>query len=101
MKYNKLVRDKIPEIMKAKGENPIVHIASDEEYSKKLQDKLREEVAEFIGSSEPEELADIIEVVYAICDLKKIDKKQLEDIRIKKAEERGGFSKRIILDEKN
>lgn len=99
MKYNKLVRDKIPEIIKKKGVIPVTHIASDNEYWRKLKEKLQEEVDEFIKDSNEEELADILEVVYAICDYKKIDKKELELLRKKKAEERGGFKDQIILDE--
>ncbi len=99
MKYNKLVRDKIPEIIKKNGAVPITHIASDEEYQQKLKEKLQEEVNEFIKYDTDEELADILEVVHAICDYKKIDKNKLELIRKKKAEERGGFKDKIILDE--
>lgn len=99
MEYNKLVRDKIPDIIKNKGKVPIIHIASDEEYWKKLKEKLQEEVDEFMKDSNEEELADIFEVVYAICDYKKIDKKELELLRKKKTEERGGFKNKIILDE--
>ncbi len=99
MKYNKLVRDKIPEIIKKKGAVPITHIASDDEYWQKLKEKLHEEVDEFMKDNNDEEIADILEVIYAICDYKKIDKNKLELLRKKKAEERGGFKDKIILDE--
>ena len=99
MKYNKLVRDKISEIIRNKGAVPITHIASDDEYWQKIKDKLQEEIDEFMRDSNEEELADILEVVYAICDFKKIDKNKLELLRKKKAEERGGFKEKIILDE--
>ena len=99
MKYNKLVRDKIPEIIKNKGIVPITHIASDDEYWKKLKEKLQEEVDEFMKDDNAEELADILEVINAICDLKKINKKELELLRKKKVKERGGFKEKIILDE--
>ena len=98
MEYNKLVRDKIPEIIKNKGKIPITHIASDNEYWQKLKEKIQEEIDEFMKDGNEEELADILEVVYAICDHKKIDKKKLELLRKKKADERGGFKNRIILD---
>jgi len=98
MKHNKLVRDRIPEIIKQK-EVPITHIADDKEYWQKLKEKLQEEVDEFIEDNNEEELADILEVVYAICDFKKIDKEKLEILREKKAEERGRFKDKIILDE--
>lgn len=99
MKYNKLVRDKIPEIIKKKNAVPITHIASDDEYWQKLKEKLQEEVDEFMKDANNEELADILEVIYAICDCQKIDKNKLELLRKKKAEERGGFKDKIILDE--
>jgi len=99
MKYNKLVRDKIPEIIKGKGAVPITHIASDKEYQQKLKAKLQEEVDEFLKDSNKEELADILEVVYALCDLYKIDKDELEKLRKEKAKKRGAFKNKIILDE--
>jgi predicted house-cleaning noncanonical NTP pyrophosphatase (MazG superfamily) len=99
MKYNKLIRDKIPEIIKSKGTVPITHIASDEEYQQKLKAKLQEEVDEFLEDNNEEELADILEVIYALCDLYKIDKDKLEQLRKDKAEKRGGFKDKIILDE--
>ena len=99
MKYNKLVRDKIPEIIKQKGKAPITHIADNEEYWQKLKEKLNEEIDEFLERDSEEELADILEIIYAICDFKKIDKQKLEMLRKKKAEERGSFKEKIILDE--
>lgn len=99
MKYNKLVRDKIPNIIKNNGEIPITHIASDEEYWAKLREKLKEEVDEFLEENNKDELADILEVIDAICDFKKIDKTELEKVRKLKKEKRGGFKEKIILDE--
>ena len=94
----KLIRDKIPEIMKQKGTTPVTHIANDAEYWQKLKAKLVEESAEFMKDEKEEELADVLEVFNTICDFKKIDKNKLEQIRKKKADERGSFSKRLILD---
>ena len=99
MKYNKLVRDKIPEIIKKKGKIPITHTADDDEYWEKLKEKLNEEIDEFFRDGNEEELADILEVIYGICEFKKIDKENLENLRKMKARKRGGFSKKIILDE--
>ncbi len=99
MRHNKLVRDRIPEIIKKKGDDAATHLANDEEYGQKLKDKLNEEVMEFIHNGDEQELADVLEVIYAICEHKGIKKKDLENIRKKKRQERGGFARKIILDE--
>lgn len=101
MKFNKLVRDKIPEIIIKNGDTPITHIASDEEYESHLKAKLTEEVNEFLEDISIEELADIMEVIYALCDYYGFSREELEYIRQKKHNNRGGFAKRIILDETN
>lgn len=99
MKYNKLVRDRIPEIIKNSGIRAITHIASQKEYEKKLKEKLSEEVNEYLEDSDVEELADILEVIYALSSVQGIDLKKLENTRKEKADKRGGFVNRIILEE--
>ncbi len=99
LKYNKLVRDKIPEIIKSKGAVPITHIASDTEFEQKLKAKLQEEVDEFLTDSNKEELADILEILDAFCKMYQFDKAEVEKIRGKKLEQNGSFTKKIILEE--
>lgn len=99
MKYNKLVRDKIPEYIKSKGGTPIIHIANNKEYWDKLKEKLLEEIKEFSESETIEEIADIQEVIDAICGHKKFNRRKIEIIRQKKVKERGAFKKKIILEE--
>jgi len=99
MKYNKLVRDKIPEYIRKKGGTPITHIADDAEYWEKLKEKLLEEIEEFKKGENVEELADIFEVLDAIADYKKFDREEMQNVKAKKADEKGKFKDRIILDE--
>ena len=98
-KYNKLVRDKIPEEIKKKGKVPKTHIAEREEYWEKLKEKLTEEVEEFLMEDNKEELGDIMEVIDAIYKFKGFDRKEVDKIRERKKEKKGSFNERIILDE--
>lgn len=99
MKYNKLIRDRIPEIIKADNKLAITHKASDEEYFDKLREKLKEEVEEFLKSNDVDEIADMLEVLYALCDSKNISRENIENMRKNKAEKRGAFKDKLILDE--
>jgi predicted house-cleaning noncanonical NTP pyrophosphatase (MazG superfamily) len=92
----KLVRDKVPEIMRAAGQHPVVHIADAVEFQVLLRQKLTEEVGEFLMSQDPEELADILEVLYALADCLGLDAAKLEVLRREKAERRGGFAERVV-----
>ncbi|MFD6613396.1 hypothetical protein ACFWD1_31485 [Micromonospora chalcea] len=92
----KLVRDKIPQMVRASGEEPITSIADDIEYRQLLRLKLVEEVEEFVVSDDVEELADVLEVVRALVAVLGTEFDQLEQIRDHKASKRGGFSQRIV-----
>ena len=96
--HNKLVRDKIPEIIKNAGKTPVTHILSDEEYLSKLDKKLNEECAEYQTDKSIEELADMLEVIYAIAEARGWSVSELEAVRRDKAEKRGGFKNKIYLE---
>lgn len=96
--HNKLVRDKIPEIIEGDGKTCVTHILSDEEYIVALETKLNEEVAEYQADKNLEEMADILEVLQAICVAKGYSLDELEAMRKKKSDERGGFSDKIFLE---
>lgn len=98
-KYNKLVRDKIPEIIMNKGENCHFHKADKDEYWIKLREKLKEEVNEFLEEESEEELADILEVLGAICKARNYSTEEIDKIKMEKAKNKGSFNDRIILDE--
>lgn len=99
MKYNKLVRDKIPEYIKSKRGSSVIHIADDKEYWIKLKEKLQEEISEFMEAESIEEMADVLEVIDAIMDFRKFDKDKLQSVKSRKADERGKFKDKIILEE--
>lgn len=95
--FNKLVRDKIPEIIEASGKNCETEILSEAEYLKMLDAKLDEELVEYHKDQNIEELADLLEVIYAAAKARGYTVEQLERVRKEKAQERGGFEKRILL----
>ena len=97
MVYNKLVRDQIPTIIEAQGECPHIRVLDEEEYARLLEEKLDEEVGEFHRDRNLEELADILEVVYALAEnLGHSREELLEAYQVKHAE-RGGFRERVFL----
>lgn len=95
--FEKLVRDRIPEIMENAGERPVIRVLGEAEYLSCLQKKLTEEVEEYLESGALEELADILEVVYALAAAQGISAEALHQAAQRKREARGGFSHRIYL----
>ncbi|NMB45074.1 MAG: nucleoside triphosphate pyrophosphohydrolase [Firmicutes bacterium] len=99
--YDKLVRDRIPEIIKNEGKRLTITTLEESEYLAQLDRKLQEELAEYLASrdiqSQVEELADILEVVYAIAEAKGVTVQELEEVRRKKAEKKGAFKDKVFL----
>ncbi|UMZ74367.1 nucleoside triphosphate pyrophosphohydrolase [Natranaerofaba carboxydovora] len=98
-KYNKLIRDKIPEIIEKQGKiAETTVIESEKEYRTRLMAKLKEEVMEYYNSGDPDEIADILEVLYTLIDkVHNMSVLEIEKTRLKKQKERGGFEKRLVL----
>ena len=100
--HNKLVRDKIPQILKEKNINCFTYKLNKKKYIKTLKTKLQEEVDEFLEASnkkhQQEELADIIEVIHALANSIEISLNEIEITRQEKFEKRGGFEKKIFLE---
>ena len=99
--YNKLVRDKIPEIIKSKGETPIISILSDDRYKEQLENKLYEEYKEVIESSgrdRIEELADMLEIIKALAKLENSNLEEVIEVSKEKVKKRGAFDKKIYLE---
>ena len=97
--YRKLVRDRIPEIILQDGNTCSYSVLSDESYLEMLDEKLNEELAEYQESKSMEELADLLEVMKAVAAARGSSLEEVEAIRRLKAEKRGGFEKRIMLEE--
>lgn len=97
--YNKLVRDRIPEIIESSGKSCVTEILSDEDYLRMVDAKLDEELAEYHKDQNLEELADLMEVIYAAAIARGYTLEQLERVRADKAAKRGGFAKKILLKE--
>ena len=99
IKYHKLVRDRIPEIIEKDGKRCVYSVLSREDYLSLLDLKLNEELAEYQESKSMEELADLLEVLRAVAAARGSSIEEVEQIRIQKAEKRGGFEKRLLLEE--
>lgn len=95
--YNKLVRDTIPEIIENSSKRCETEILSDDMYIEMIDKKLDEELEEYHKDKNIEELADLLEVIYAATKARGYSIEELERIRVEKAEKRGGFDKKILL----
>jgi predicted house-cleaning noncanonical NTP pyrophosphatase (MazG superfamily) len=107
MSERKLVRDNIPDLIRADGLNPVIYTAAPDEYAARLRDKLREETAEFLAADalagdddddgdSLQELADVLEVVYALAENIGAGRERLEAVRAAKAARDGAFAKRLV-----
>jgi len=99
IKYDKLIRDRIPEIIENAGNKAVVETLDKDSFQKYLNRKLEEEMKEYLECGSAEELADLVEVVYALLDCKGISREEFERIRVTKVNERGAFKKRLLLKE--
>lgn len=101
--FNKLVRDKIPEIIERNGETSITRVLGDDEYRSELYKKLFEEANEVVNAKNKEdvaeELADILEVLISIAELERMNLDDIKEIASQKRLKRGGFKDRIFLEE--
>ena len=97
-RYHKLVRDRIPEIIAASGGDCVTSVLSDADYLAMLDKKLREELEEYLGGGDIEELADLVEVAFACAKARGASAEELERIRAEKAAERGAFERRLLLE---
>lgn len=95
--YHKLVRDKIPAIIQASGKVCETEILPNDAYLKALDEKLCEELAEYQKDKNAEELADLLEVIYAVAKARGISMEDLQRVREEKRERRGGFEEKIFL----
>ncbi len=99
IKYDKLIRDKIPEIIEMNGNRAVTETLDSDRLKVYLDSKLEEELKEYRESASIEELADMVEVIYAILDYNNISIEQFESLRSAKADERGAFKKGLLLKE--
>jgi len=96
--FNKLIRDRIPEIIRENGQRCKTRILSDAEYLGALDAKLSEELQEYLESGALEELADLLEVIRAVIAARGGTMEEVEAIRTSKAEARGGFDRKLFLE---
>jgi predicted house-cleaning noncanonical NTP pyrophosphatase (MazG superfamily) len=99
--YNKLVRDRIPEIIESTGKKFSTRILNNEEYITELKKKSFEELQEYVQTTNNEdaieELADLLEIIHTLAEYHGSSIQMIEEVRKVKAEKRGGFKEKIFL----
>ena len=95
--YNKLIRDKNVEIMEKLGHKVEYEILNDERYNEELDKKLKEEVNEYLADYSVEEMADVMEVIYAMLDYRGMKMEDVEKVRIEKRNRKGAFKNKVFL----
>ena len=99
--FNKLVRDKIQKIIESNGEHALTEILNNASFEDEINNKLLEEVKEVIESKTKEELkeelADLLEVILKKAEINNIKFSEIEEVRIKKKDKKGGFDNKIFL----
>ena len=96
--FNKLVRDRIPEIIRKNGESPTIRILNEDEYVQELNRKLQEEVNEYLVDCSIEELADVEEVLRALIEVRGVAYEDFDKMRETKAKKRGAFKDKVFLE---
>ena len=97
IRYDKLVRDNIPDVIRRAGKQPVIDTIPSDEMAAALDRKLQEETREYLESRSVEEMADVLEVLHGIAFHKGIPWEEVESARLRKREERGGFEKGVRL----
>ena len=96
--FEKLVRDRIPEIIESKGEKVVTRILDDPEYRLRLLEKLIEEAKELFNDPSKEEVADVLEVLESICEIFGYKPEEIQKVKKEKQQKRGGFKNKIFLE---
>ena len=96
-KYNKVIRDKIPEIIADSGKKYTLKQLDDTSFLEEIEKKLIEEVNEYVESNDVDELVDLLEVIYRISELRGVSTDELDKARLDKAEKRGKFTSNLFL----
>lgn len=99
--HNKLVRDKIPQIIENSGKNPIIKTLDQDTFLTELRKKANEELNEYLSAKTNEdaieELADLLEIIHSLAEIHDSSIEEIEKVRAEKADKRGGFKEKVFL----